>query len=74
MNGESIAYARQNVYTSLNNLSGLPATVFPVGQTRSGLPIGLQALGPYLEDRTSIRFAALVGQEFGGFRAPPGYE
>lgn len=74
VNGESIAYARQNVYTSLGNLSGLPATVFPVGQTGSGLPIGLQALGPYLEDRTSIRFAALVGQEFGGFCRPPGYD
>jgi amidase len=74
VNGESVWYGLQNVYASLSNLSDHPATVFPVGQTRSGLPIGLQALGPYLEDRTSIRFAALVGQEFGGFRAPPGYE
>jgi amidase len=74
VNGESVWYGLQNVYASLSNLSDHPATAFPVGQTRSGLPIGLQALGPYLEDRTSIRFAALVGQEFGGFRAPPGYE
>jgi amidase len=74
VNGESVWYGLQNVYASLSNLSGHPATVFPVGQTRSGLPIGLQALGPYLEDRTSIRFAALVGQETGGFQAPPGYE
>jgi amidase len=45
-----------------------------VGLTRSGLPIGLQAVGPYLEDRTPIRFAALVAREFGGFRRPPGYD
>lgn len=42
--------------------------------TRSGLPIGLQAIGPYLEDRTPIRFVALVAQEFGGFRRPDGYD
>jgi amidase len=37
------------------------------------LPVGLQAIGPYLEDRTPIRFAALLAQEIGGFRKPAGY-
>ena len=32
----------------------------PVGLTHAGLPIGLQAIGPYLEDRTPSRFAELV--------------
>jgi amidase len=41
---------------------------------RTGLPIGLQAIGPYLEDYTPIRFAALVTRELGGFRRPPDYE
>jgi amidase len=36
--------------------------------------IGLQAIGPYLEDRTPIRFAALLAQEIGGFSKPPGYD
>jgi amidase len=62
------------VYPSVATLAGQPATAFPVGLTRGGLPIGLQAIGPYLEDRTPIRFAALVGQEFGGFSRPPGYD
>jgi amidase len=73
MNGERVRYAWQAVYPSLATLSGHPATAFPAGQTRSGLPIGLQAIGPYLEDRTPIRFAALVAQQFSGFRRPPGY-
>jgi amidase len=34
----------------------------------------LQAIGPYLEDRTPIRFAALLAQEIGGFSKPPGYD
>jgi amidase len=38
------------------------------------LPIGLQAIGPYLEDRTPIRFAGLVERELGGFVRPPRYE
>ncbi len=75
VNGEAVDYeARQTVYPSLGNLSGHPATAFPVGLTRSGLPIGLQAVSPYLEDRTPIHFAALVAREFGGFRRPPGYD
>jgi hypothetical protein len=53
--------------------AGQPATAFPAGRTRGGLPIGLQAIGPYLEDRTPIRFAGLVEREFGGFVRPPRY-
>ena len=59
---------------SVATLAGQPATAFPAGLTRGGLPIGLQAIGPYLEDRTPIRFAALVGRELGGFSRPPGYD
>jgi hypothetical protein len=29
-------------------------------------------VAPYLEDRTAIRFAALLADEIGGFAAPPG--
>ncbi|MFQ5934086.1 MAG: amidase family protein, partial [Dehalococcoidia bacterium] len=73
VNGQSVQYGLQNVYPGVATLCGQPATAFPVSLTRSGLPIGLQAIGPYLEDKTTIRFAALVEQEFGGFRPPPGY-
>jgi amidase len=40
----------------------------------SGLPVGAQLLGPYLEDRTPLRVAALA-EEAGlvGFRPPPGW-
>lgn len=60
-------------WASVATLAGQPATAFPVGFTRGGLPIGLQAIGPYLEDRTPIRFAALLGAELGGFTRPGGY-
>jgi amidase len=74
VNGAAVAYGLQLVYPGIATLSGQPATAFPVGLTRAGLPIGLQAIGPYLEDRTPIHFAALLEREFGGFRRPPGYD
>ena len=74
VNGERIPYGAQAFYPGLGNLSGHPSTAFPAGLTVAGLPIGLQAIGPYLEDRTPIRFATLVAQVFGGYRPPPGYE
>ncbi|MGH2532847.1 MAG: amidase [Thermomicrobiales bacterium] len=70
VDGRAVPYEYQAVYPGLANLTGQPSTAFPVGLTERGLPIGLQAIGPYLEDRTPIRIAALVADEIGGFRAP----
>ena len=50
---------------------GLPATAAPIDRSATGLPIGVQIIGPYLEDRTTIAFAELLEREFGGFVPPP---
>jgi len=50
---------------------GLPSTAIPFDRSPEGLPIGMQVIGPYLEDRTTIAFAELVAREFGGFVPPP---
>jgi amidase len=44
--------------------------VAPIGRTDSGLPIGVQIIGPHLEDLTPIQFAQLLEQVFGGFMPP----
>lgn len=54
-------------------LTGCPATVAPVGRTPEGLPVGIQIMGPFWEDATTITFAELLTREMGGFVAPPGY-
>jgi amidase len=54
-------------------LTGCPATAAPIGQTFGGLPVGIQIMGPFWEDATPLEFAALLGQEIGGFKPPPGY-
>jgi amidase len=63
----------QIVWAELATTPGLPATVAPIDRSEAGLPIGVQIIGPYLEDRTTIAFAALLEREFGGFEPPPGY-
>jgi amidase len=73
IDGRHIDYEHQLVYPGLATLAGQPATAFPVGLSRAGLPVGLQAIGPYLEDRTPIRFAGLATDEMGGLVSPPGY-
>lgn len=54
-------------------LTGCPATAAPAGRTEAGLPVGIQIMGPYWEDATTITFADLLAREVGGFTAPPGY-
>jgi amidase len=74
VNGRPQPYLQSLCYPALSTVPGQPATAFPVGLSREELPIGLQAIGPYLEDLTPIRFAALLAREVGGFRKPAGYE
>jgi len=54
-------------------LAGLPATVAPVGLTSTGLPVGIQIIGPYLEDATSINIAGLLENVVGGFVQAPNF-
>ena len=64
-------YDDQIVWAGIATLSGLPATTMPIGRTEDGLPIGMQIIGGYLDDRTTLAFAGLVEREFGGFTPPP---
>jgi amidase len=61
-------------YISPATLTGCPATTAPAGLSPSGLPVGLQIVGPYCEDATPIGFARLLAKEIGGFQPPKGYE
>lgn len=73
INGEDVSYTLNIVYPMWAIYTGQPATAFPAGLSTTGLPLGLQAIGPYLEDRTTIRFAQLLEREWYRFEPPPGY-
>ena len=66
-------YMDQLFWMTFSSITGLPCTVAPVGFTESGLPVGVQIIGPYLEDGTTIHFAKLIGEIIGGYIEPPGY-
>jgi amidase len=70
VDGQDVPYADQSMWPSIATLTGLPATAMPIGRSDDGLPIGMQIVGPHLEDRTTIAFADLVERAFGGFVAP----
>jgi len=61
-------------WAGLTCVSYLPATVAPTGLAMNGLPVGVQIVGPYLEDRTPIHVGRLIEEITGGFRPPPGFE
>jgi amidase len=63
-------YLNTPLWTCFATLSGLPATVAPVGRTNAGLPAGIQIVAPMWEDGTSIEFAALLAEVVGGFSEP----
>jgi amidase len=48
----------------------LPATVVPVGLGDDGLPIGIQIVGPYLHDRTTLQAGRLISRLRGGCPRP----
>jgi amidase len=51
--------------------TGLPVTTVPIGADNSGLPIGIQIIGPRLEDYTPLSFAELLERRLGyRFKAP----
>ena len=60
-------------WNTFATLAGLPATVAPVGRTPEGLPVGMQILGPHMEDATPIDFADRMSALIGGFTSPPGF-
>jgi amidase len=71
IDGATVPYNDQSVWAGIATLNGLPATTMPIGHGDNGLPIGVQIIGRYLEDRTTITFAGLIEREFGGFTPPP---
>ena len=73
VNGKPRHYMDVLIWAGPAVLSYLPASVAPVGLTRDGLPVGVQIIGPYLEDYTSIAVAGMIEDLVGGFRAPPGF-
>jgi amidase len=73
IDGRPLSYLQQIFWAGHATAAYLPATAAPVGRTRAGLPVGVQVIGPFLEDRTPIDVTSRLEELIGGFTAPPGY-
>jgi amidase len=71
INGEVYPYSNIMGWTGLTGLAYLPSVTAPIGISSKGLPIGVQIVGPFLEDKTAIQFAVLLKDLVGGFTPPP---
>ena len=74
IDGKDYVYPDQLAWPGIATLPGLPATAIPIGLSPEGLPIGVQIVGPWLEDRTPLKLAELIEREFGGFVLPPMFD
>jgi amidase len=74
IDGKDHAYPDQLAWPGIATLPGLPATAIPLGLSPQGLPVGVQIVGPWLEDRTPLRLAELIERDFGGFVPPPMFD
>ncbi|MSQ55432.1 MAG: amidase [Betaproteobacteria bacterium] len=73
VNGREEDYNAQLYWAGVASLPNLPGTAAPAGRTPGGLPVGVQIVGPYLQDHTTIECARLLAQVTEGFVPPPGY-
>ena len=71
--GRSTSPADPTFWGALATVAYLPATVAPAGLA-SGLPVGVQIIGPAYGDLTCIALAERLGREFRGFVPPKGLD
>ena len=66
-------YVEAFKWISPATLAGLPVTIIPAGKTPANLPVGIQIMGPYMEDATTLDLAVKMEKILGGFTPPPGF-
>ncbi|MBL7133399.1 MAG: Asp-tRNA(Asn)/Glu-tRNA(Gln) amidotransferase GatCAB subunit A, partial [Phycisphaerae bacterium] len=60
-----------DIYTNSLNLAGLPGISIPAGLSASGLPIGMQLIGPVFSEETVLRAARMYENASGVTRLEP---
>ncbi|MEM8831873.1 MAG: amidase [Cyanobacteria bacterium P01_G01_bin.19] len=57
-------------YATLFNFTGHPVVVIPIGQSKAGLPIGVQIVGERWQDLKLLAIAERISKIIGKFRLP----
>ncbi|MEZ5343135.1 MAG: amidase [Acidimicrobiales bacterium] len=72
VNGETRSYMDIMSWMGLFGMAYLPATCLPIGLHSSGLPIGMQVVGPYLHDHTTLAASQVIEDLVNTTFRPPG--
>ena len=73
VNTKKVPVVDQIFWAGYSGVTWLPSTAAPIGQTKEGLPVGVQIIGPQYGDYSCIQFAKLLEKEYRGFEPPPAY-
>ena len=73
VNGAPQEYFLQVFWAGIPTIAYLPSTIVPTGLDDSGLPIGVQIVGPEYGDLITTGVAGLLEQAGYTFTPPPGY-
>jgi amidase len=70
--GKAMPYTSMLNWISLATALHLPATAMPAGPAASGLPVGVQLIGPLKGDARTLALAQAIEENVRGFIAPMG--
>lgn len=59
---DPVAMYLEDVMSVPLNLAGLPGLAIPAGETKDGLPVGLQLIGPRRSDKELLAFASSIAK------------
>src|SRR5476649_1343134 len=73
VNNKKVPVVDQVFWAGYAGITLMPASAAPIGESKEGLPIGVQIIGRQYDDYTCIQFAKLLEQEYRSFVPPPAY-
>ncbi len=74
VNNKKVPVVDQIFWAGYAGVTYMPASAAPIGESKEGLPIGVQIIGRQYDDYTCIQFAKLLDQEYRSFVPPPAYQ
>ena len=61
---DPIAMYMNDIFTVPTSLAGLPAISLPSGLSKNNLPLGIQLIGNYFQEKNLLQMASLLEKEF----------
>lgn len=74
VNGQPRNHFEISHWLMIVNVTDHPALTVPIGRRAAALPVGMQVVAPYLQDRRAIRVAEPAAEVLGAYEVPPSFE